>query len=65
MKVEYCSLVGKGLKLNTVEDVAQYVAEIEALDGLTTVRLGGNTFGVEAARAIAAALKKKDQLECV
>ncbi|KAH6571343.1 hypothetical protein BASA50_007304 [Batrachochytrium salamandrivorans] len=65
MTVEYCSLVGKGLKLNTAADVAEYVAEIEALEGLTVVRLGGNTFGVEAARAIAAALKAKDQLKVI
>ncbi|KNC97149.1 GTPase-activating protein RNA1 [Spizellomyces punctatus DAOM BR117] len=56
------SLEGKTLKLNTAEDVKQYVDEIIATKGLTEIRLSGNTFGVEAGRAIAHALKDQHSL---
>ncbi|KAL2917241.1 Ran GAP Rna1 [Polyrhizophydium stewartii] len=61
----YTAPSGRGLKLHTASDVADFVAEIAALDDLEEVRLGGNSFGVEAARAIAAALKPKNSLKVV
>ncbi|KAI9094607.1 hypothetical protein DFS34DRAFT_716600 [Phlyctochytrium arcticum] len=56
------SLEGRTLKLDTAADVQQYVDEIKAKKGLTEIRLSGNTFGVEAGRAIAAALKDHHEL---
>jgi hypothetical protein len=57
------SLEGKTLKLNTAEDVAPYVKELDAIENLEEIRLSGNTLGVEASKAIAAALKKKDSIK--
>jgi Ran GTPase-activating protein 1 len=56
------SLQGRGLKLNSAADVADFVAEINALPGLQHLILSGNTFGVEACRALAGALKDKHDL---
>ncbi|KAJ3182206.1 hypothetical protein HDU85_003248 [Gaertneriomyces sp. JEL0708] len=56
------SLEGKQLKLTTAEDAKQYVDEILAVKGLTEIRLSGNTFGVDAGRAIAGALKNHHDL---
>ncbi|KAI9003187.1 hypothetical protein BC832DRAFT_577079 [Gaertneriomyces semiglobifer] len=56
------SLEGKQLKLTTAEDAKQYVDEILAVKGLTEIRLSGNTFGVDAGRAIASALKNHHDL---
>jgi Ran GTPase-activating protein 1 len=57
------SIEGKGLKLNNAQDCAEFVAEIKKQKGLTEVRLSGNTFGVDAAKAIAEALKDQDELK--
>ncbi|EPZ36869.1 RNI-like protein [Rozella allomycis CSF55] len=48
------SLEGKGLKLNTAEDIQPFLDEITA--ETTEIRLSGNTFGVEAISALADAL---------
>lgn len=56
------SIEGKSLKLNTAQDVAVYVQELASCTDLTEIRLSGNTIGVEAARALAGALKDKSQL---
>lgn len=39
--------------------VADIVRQIEECEGLTTLQLSGNSFGVEATKAIAEALSKK------
>ncbi|KAI8915479.1 hypothetical protein DFJ77DRAFT_370320 [Powellomyces hirtus] len=57
------SIEGKTLKLDTADDVKVYTDEIAATEGLTEIRLSGNTFGVEAGRAIAAALKGQYSLK--
>ncbi|CAG8512893.1 7770_t:CDS:2 [Cetraspora pellucida] len=59
------TIAGKGLKLNTAEDVQEYVNSILDLNNLEEVVLSGNTFGVEAAQAIAMALKKKNSIKIV
>ncbi|KAF0408216.1 RNI-like protein [Gigaspora margarita] len=59
------TIAGKGSKLNTAEDVQEYVNSILEFKNLEEVVLSGNTFGVEAAQAIAMALKKKDSLKIV
>ena len=53
----------KGLKLNTAKDVESIIAEMNAVENLTEVIFSGNTVGVEAGRALAAALKNKTSLK--
>uniref|UniRef100_A0A3Q1HX72 Ran-GTPase activating protein 1 C-terminal domain-containing protein n=1 Tax=Anabas testudineus TaxID=64144 RepID=A0A3Q1HX72_ANATE len=55
------SYKGLGLKLDNAESVEELVREIELYKDLRALRLEGNTLGVEAAQAIAKALKSKDQ----
>ncbi|KAJ3315859.1 hypothetical protein HDV04_000066 [Boothiomyces sp. JEL0838] len=62
--VVYNEIQGKGLKLNTAEDVKSYCEAIEQLK-LTEISLGGNTYGVEACKAIADALKDQEELSVV
>lgn len=57
------SIVGKGLKLNTTEDVKEFVETIEKMDDLETIKLSGNTIGVEAGQALGEALKSKTKLK--
>ncbi len=52
----YSKIEGKSLKFNTAQDVAEVCADICAVGGLREIRLSGNTFGVEACRAIAKAV---------
>ncbi|CAI2183072.1 8261_t:CDS:2 [Funneliformis geosporum] len=59
------SIEGKGLKLDTAEDVQEFVTSILEIENLEQVTLSGNTFGVEAAQAIAGALKKKNTIKIV
>jgi len=57
------SIEGRGLKLNSAADVQEFVGSIEGMAELDSIVLSGNTFGVEASRAIAAALAKKPLLK--
>lgn len=57
------SIVGKGLKLNTAEDVKEFVETIEKMDDLETIKLSGNTIGVKAGEALGEALKSKTKLK--
>lgn len=50
------SIAGQALKLDTAEDVAELCKQIGELKNLQTVRLAGNTLGIEASRALATAL---------
>lgn len=59
------SLQGKGLKLNTAADVAEFCTEMDAVPGLTEICLSGNTFGVEAAKAISKSIAKQTCLKVV
>ncbi|XP_035682873.1 ran GTPase-activating protein 1-like [Branchiostoma floridae] len=62
-QVNEVSFKGRGLKLDKAEDAAEIVkAVLEAVD-LQALRLEGNTVGVEAAKAIAAALEKHPEFE--
>jgi Ran GTPase-activating protein 1 len=56
------SLLGKGLKLTTAEDAAPHVAALSAYTHLERIVLSGNTIGVGAAEALAAALITHDRL---
>ncbi|XP_016401647.1 ran GTPase-activating protein 1b isoform X1 [Sinocyclocheilus rhinocerous] len=57
------SYKGRGLKLDNAESVKEMVQEIEQCQGLQSLRLEGNTLGVEAAQAIAKSLEAKRELE--
>ncbi|KAJ1508268.1 hypothetical protein HMI54_008560 [Coelomomyces lativittatus] len=54
---------GKGLKLNTAEDVKDIVSQLNGMPELTEIRLSGSTFGVEAIKAIAKGLEGKKHLK--
>ncbi|XP_030839769.1 ran GTPase-activating protein 1 [Strongylocentrotus purpuratus] len=57
------SFSGKGLKLNSAEDAREVVAAVEACEGIQSLKLNGNTIGVEAAQALAKALESKPQFQ--
>ncbi|KAI9496474.1 hypothetical protein BDB00DRAFT_809020 [Zychaea mexicana] len=57
------SIFGKGLKLNTSDDVQEFVDTILQMDALEVICLSGNTIGVEAAQSLAAALKTRPTLK--
>ena len=56
------SLHGKGLKLNTREDIDPYLKDVDATL-LEEIHLGGNTIGVEASQALADFLAKTQVLK--
>ncbi|MCJ8749496.1 hypothetical protein PDJAM_G00176900 [Pangasius djambal] len=58
------SYKGQGLKLDNAESVEEIVKAIREFEGLRALRLEGNTFGVEAAQAIAKALEDKRDFQC-
>ena len=53
------SIEGKGLKLDTAESVEEYVKQLQSLTSLEEVRLSGSSYGIDATKALAAALKSK------
>jgi len=65
MAGETFSLAGKGLKLDTKEDLEKHIQPL--IDSLTVthVDLSGNTFGVSACTALASILASKSSLESV
>lgn len=56
-KVREFSINGQKLKLDTAADVSEYVKQLNKAKGLEIVNLSGNTLGLEACKAIAAALE--------
>jgi Ran GTPase-activating protein 1 len=56
------SLEGKNLKLTSREDIEPHIAEINAIQDLQEIHLGGNTLGVGACQALGEALKDKKNL---
>lgn len=57
------SILGKGLKFDTVEDIQPYLDELIKLEKVDTIILSGNTLGVEAAKAFAKVLKEKEYIK--
>ncbi|KAL1963401.1 hypothetical protein VTN77DRAFT_8417 [Rasamsonia byssochlamydoides] len=57
------SLEGKGLKLDSAEDVEAHVKPLLEDTSFTEVRLGGNTFGTAASERLAAVLATQKNLE--
>ncbi len=57
------SLEGKGLRLETASDIESHLQALRDNANVREVRLGGNTLGVEACKALADVLKTKESLE--
>lgn len=57
------SIVGRNLKLDTAEDIQPILDDLNKVEDLKEVHFGGNTIGVEAAKALAAVLKDKKLLK--
>ena len=57
------SLEGKGLKLDTAEDLESHVKPLIESTDFTDVRLGGNTYGVSASERLAAILSTQKNLQ--
>lgn len=57
------SLAGKALKLDTAEDVAEIVEQIKSLKNLQKLSFVGNTFGIDASKAIAEAMATHDTIK--
>lgn len=57
------SLDGKGLKLDTAEDIEAHVKPLLEDTSFTEVHLGGNTFGIAASERLAAILATQKSLE--
>jgi len=56
-------LSGKGLRLNSREDFAPYAKEIQEIQDLEKIHVGGHTLGVGACQALADVLKEKKGLK--
>ncbi|KAI5293706.1 hypothetical protein KEM52_005295, partial [Ascosphaera acerosa] len=60
------SIAGRGLKLDTAEDVAPHIQPLlDSSAQFREIHLGGNTYGVEACELLAAALRKQTALAVV
>ena len=57
------SLEGRGLKLDSAEDLEAHIAPLRALDDVEEVRLLGNTLGVGACKALGEVLSTKKSLK--
>lgn len=56
------TLEGKGLKLDTAEDIEPHLAELKAMDDVEEVRLLGNTLGIGACKRLGEVLSTKKSL---
>lgn len=56
------TFAGRGLRVDTADDAAQFVAEIARNHKMKTLCLEGNTFSVAAAEQIGSALKDRPML---
>ncbi|KAF9571706.1 hypothetical protein EC968_000224 [Mortierella alpina] len=63
MSTKTFTIEGRGLKLDSAADVQEFIDIIAKMDELENVILSGNTFGVEACRALSVALAKKPLLK--
>jgi len=63
MAGETFSLAGKGLKLDTKEDLDKHIAPLHESSNITHIDLSGNTLGVAACEALAQILSSKPTLQ--
>lgn len=59
------SIAGRGLKLDTEDDVLQHVQDLVNNNDRTQIDLSGNTLGVGACKALAPLLKAQSKLEFI
>lgn len=57
------SLEGRGLKLDTAEDLEKYIKPLREMEDLQEIRMLGNTLGVEACKALGEVLETKKTLQ--
>lgn len=57
------SLEGKGLKLDTAEDLEPHIADLKAMDDVEEIRILGNTLGVGACKRLGEVLSSKKSLQ--
>jgi Ran GTPase-activating protein 1 len=57
------SLEGKGLKLDTKEDVEMHIKTLREMQDVEEIRLLGNTLGVEACKVLGEVLETKKTLQ--
>jgi Ran GTPase-activating protein 1 len=57
------SLLGKGLKLDSAEDIAPHIQALKGDPDVEEVQFTGNTLGVGASEALAAILSTKTKLQ--
>ncbi|RKF55346.1 Ran GTPase-activating protein 1 [Erysiphe neolycopersici] len=57
------SIEGKGLKLDSTEDIEKYVGPLRQMDDVVEIRLQGNTLGVEACRVLGEIIQTKKNLQ--
>lgn len=57
------SLEGKGLKLDTTQDIEPHIKDLKENNDVEEVRLLGNTLGIGASEALAKVLEKKKKLQ--
>jgi len=57
------SLEGKGLKLDTKEDVEVHIKNLREMQDVEEIRLLGNTLGVEACKVLGEVLETKKTLQ--
>lgn len=59
------SIAGKGLKFDSAEDIKVYVDQLKELKNVKEINVMGNTFGVEASKALAKGLENQTELETI
>ncbi|KAK7969779.1 RNI-like protein [Apiospora saccharicola] len=57
------SLEGKGLKLDTAEDLETHIADLKSMDDVEEVRMLGNTLGIGACKRLGEVLATKKSLQ--
>ncbi len=57
------SLEGKGLKLDTAQDIEPHIEALKADADVEEVRFQGNTLGTEASKRLAEVLETKTKLQ--
>lgn len=57
------TLEGKGLKLDTAEDIEPHLGELKAMNDVEEVRILGNTLGVGACQRLGEVLSTKKSLK--
>lgn len=57
------SIEGNGLKFDTVESIEPYLKQLNEVEDLEEIRLGGNTLGIQACAAVGSELVTKPNLK--